>query len=210
VWVALQQEVAMSAEKRRDKRDRMELPALLVNGKREVPLVSGDVRFSGLFLRTDDAPPLRQLVRVKVKVPPANETIEFIAMAVFVVPAGVEGRVPGVGLRLFAVQPEVLKVWQRFVQWVAKTHPESLLGAVRPVAAAPDATKRQFPRAPTTLQVRLSSVDDLAHLVAVDASRGGMFLQTHARTTSVRHCNCSSRTRWDARPSPWKRRCEGS
>ena len=43
-------------EKRRDKRYRFQMPALLVRGGREVPLLTGDVGYRGLFLRTDAHP----------------------------------------------------------------------------------------------------------------------------------------------------------
>jgi Tfp pilus assembly protein PilZ len=154
------------------------MPALLVRGAREVPLLTGDVGYRGLFLRTDDPPPLRQLLQVKLKLPPGDEELTLHAMAVFVVPAGASTGAPGVGLQLYAVSGEARQQWERFVRWVAKTHPESLDAPVRPGPAVPDTVNRQFPRVPRALSVRAESTRDLQPLVTEDVSRGGMFLLT--------------------------------
>jgi Tfp pilus assembly protein PilZ len=165
-------------EKRRDRRYRYQMPAVLVRGTREAALLTGDVGYRGLFLRTDDPPPLRQLVQVKVKLPPGQDDLTVHAMAVFVVPAGADGRAPGVGLQLYAVSGEDRQQWERFVRWVAKTHPESLEAPVKPVPTALDAVNRQFPRLHRALSVRAQSVKELQPLVTEDVSRGGMFLCT--------------------------------
>jgi Tfp pilus assembly protein PilZ len=165
-------------EKRRDKRYRYQMPAVLVRGTREVPLLTGDVGYRGLFLRTDDPPPLRQLLQVKLRLPPGNDEFTVHAMAVFLVPGGTTGRAPGVGLQLYAVSGEARQRWERFVQWVARSHPDSLETPVKPVAAAPDTVNRQFPRIRMALSVRAQSIRDLDPLVTEDVSRGGMFLRT--------------------------------
>jgi Tfp pilus assembly protein PilZ len=167
-----------SVEKRRDKRYRYQMPAVLVRGTREARLLTGDVGYRGLFLRTDDPPPLRQLLQVKLKLPPTEDELTLHAMAVFVVPAGAAGRAPGVGLQLYAMSGEARQQWERFVRWVAKTHPESLEAPVKPVATVLDAVNRQFPRVRRALSVRAQSIRDLQPLVTEDVSRGGMFLRT--------------------------------
>jgi Tfp pilus assembly protein PilZ len=165
-------------EQRRDRRYRFELPVVLIRGGREVPLLTADVSFRGLFLRTDDPPPLRQLLQVRARLPPENDEIRVHAMAVFVARPGTPGRAPGVGLQLYALGDGDRQRWERFVQWVAKTHPGSLEAPVRPDAGAPDPVKRRFPRVQRTLTVRAQSMEDLQHLVTRDVSRGGMFLRT--------------------------------
>jgi Tfp pilus assembly protein PilZ len=165
-------------EKRRDRRYRYQMPAVLVRGTREATLLTGDVGYRGLFLRTDDPPPLRQLLQVKLKLPPGDDALTVHAMAVFVVPAGAVGRAPGVGLQLYAVTGETRQQWERFVRWVAKTHPESLEAPVKPIPTAVDAVHRQFPRVPRALSVGVQSIKDLQPLVTEDVSRGGMFLRT--------------------------------
>ncbi|MCX5732597.1 MAG: PilZ domain-containing protein [Deltaproteobacteria bacterium] len=165
-------------EQRRDRRYRYQMQAVLLRGGREVSLLTGDVSFRGLFLRTDDPPPLRQLLQVKLKLPPENGELVAHAMAVFVVPAGAAGQTPGVGLQLYAVSAEVRQRWDGFVRWVAKAHPESLDTPMKPVAAALDAVNRQFPRVRRALTVRAQSMGDLHHIVTADVSRGGMFLRT--------------------------------
>ena len=115
---------------------------------------------------------------MKLNLPPENDEVTVHAMAVFVVPAGVSGRDPGVGLQLYAVSGEARQRWDRFVQWVARSHPESLATPVTPVAEAPDAVNRQFPRVRRELSVRAQSVRDLHLLVTEDVSLGGLFLRT--------------------------------
>ena len=166
------------AEKRRDKRYRYQMLGVLLRGGREESLLTGDVSYRGFFLRTDDPPPLRQLLQVKLKLSPENDELVVHAMAVFVVPAGAAGQTPGVGLQFYAVSAEVRQRWERFVQWVAKTYPDSLDTPTKPLAAAPDAVNRQFPRVHRALTVRAQSIGDLHHLVTTDVSRGGMFLRT--------------------------------
>jgi Tfp pilus assembly protein PilZ len=165
-------------EKRRDKRYQYQMPVVLVRGAREVSLLTGDVGYRGLFLRTDDPPPLRQLLQVKLKLPPGNDELTVHAMAVFVVPAGTTTRAPGVGLQLYAVSGETRKQWEDFVRWVAKSHPESLEAPAKSIATVPDAVNRRFPRIRMALSVRAQSVRDLGPLVSEDVSRGGMFLRT--------------------------------
>jgi Tfp pilus assembly protein PilZ len=167
-----------TVEKRRDKRYRYQMPAVLVRGTREATLLTGDVGYRGLFLRTNDPPPLRQLLQVKLKLPPTEDGLTVHAMAVFVVPAGTAGRAPGVGLQLYAVNGEARQQWDRFVLWVAKTYPESLEAPVKPVATVLDVVNRQFPRFRRALLVRAQSIKDLQPLFTEDVSRGGMFLRT--------------------------------
>ena len=122
------------AEKRRDKRYRYQMLGVLLRGGREESLLTGDVSYRGFFLRTDDPPPLRQLLQVKLKLSPENDELVVHAMAVFVVPAGAAGQTPGVGLQLYAVSAEVRQRWDGFVRWVTKAHPESLDMPMKPVA----------------------------------------------------------------------------
>lgn len=166
------------AEKRRDKRYRYQTLAVLVRGGREESLLTGDVSYRGFSLRTDDPPPLRQLLQVKLKLPPENDELVVNAMAVFVVPAGAAGQTPGVGLQFYAVSAEARQRWERFVHWVAKTHPGSLDTPTKPLPAPSDAVNRKFPRVHRALTVRTQSIGDLHHLVTTDVSRGGMFLRT--------------------------------
>jgi Tfp pilus assembly protein PilZ len=165
-------------EKRRDKRYRYQVPAVLSRGTRDLSLLTGDVGYRGLFLRTDDPPPLRQLLQVKLRLPPGNDELAVHAMAVFVVPGGTVGRAPGVGLQLYALSGEARQRWERFVQWVAKNHPDSLEAPVKAAASAPDTVNRQFPRIRMALSVRAQSIRDLDPILTRDVSRGGMFLRT--------------------------------
>ena len=178
VYPARRRPTLSGVEKRRDRRYRYQMPAILVRGTREATLLTGDVGFRGLFLRTNDPPPLRQLLQVKLKLPPTDDELTVHAMAVFVVPPGAAGRAPGVGLQLYAVNGEARQQWDRFVRWVSKTYPESLEVPVKPDPAALDVVTRQFPRVHRALLVRAQSIKDLQPFVTEDVSRGGMFLRT--------------------------------
>ena len=59
----------MGAEQRRDERYAVHIPATLTRGHEAVALLTEDVSFRGLFLRTDSPPTLRQLVRIEIREP---------------------------------------------------------------------------------------------------------------------------------------------
>ena len=85
-------------EKRRETRYRVRLRAAIVKGKDEVVFQTEDVSYKGLFLRSDNPPGLRSLIRVKVTLPQGPD-VTVHAMVVHVIQPGEGARTPGAGLQ---------------------------------------------------------------------------------------------------------------
>ncbi len=109
--------MAQADNKRRDERFNFVTPALLIRGKRRTQLHSADVSFSGLFLKTDNPPPLRELVRIKLVLPSDRQDVELMGMAVHRVEPG-GPRLAGIGILLYGLDPAARSRWETFVQEV--------------------------------------------------------------------------------------------
>jgi hypothetical protein len=109
------------AELRRGDRTAYRLPVTLLRGREEIPLRSEDVSFHGIFLETDEPLPLRHLVRLRLILPPYDRELLAHGMVVRVVPPGnPEGRRPGVGIELYALDRAARTVWGHFVARAAQ------------------------------------------------------------------------------------------
>ena len=108
---------------RREGRVAARIQVLVVRGRRVVSLETSDVSFKGLFLRTDEPPPLRSLVRLRVSLP--LREIEAHAMVIHVatptdleqlgdVPA--KDRGPGVGVQFWGLAGPERAAWDEFVR----------------------------------------------------------------------------------------------
>jgi hypothetical protein len=104
---------------RREARVDVCVPVVIYRGKNPVAVETSDVSFKGLFVRTNDPPPLRSLVRLKVAL--ADREFEAHAMAVHVVTASAstdeaDARVPGVGLQFWGLAGSDRTAWDDFVR----------------------------------------------------------------------------------------------
>lgn len=72
----------MSENRRWEARVDAKIRVAVVRGRRTVPLETSDVSFKGCFLRTNEPPPVRSLLRLRVSLP--QREIEAHAMAVHV------------------------------------------------------------------------------------------------------------------------------
>ena len=167
-------------ELRVDKRFRVAMGATMQCGPQRVDLRTEDIGFRGVFLRTDAPPDLRQLVKLELTLPDTGERLSVHGMAVHSVPRGHPGgRVPGVGVQVYAVDKTTNAAWSAFVNRMERAHPEAL---AKPVAvappAAPEPIRRAYPRAVAGLELELRSVDELRTLYSRDVSQGGMFVVT--------------------------------
>ncbi len=88
------------------------IAARIVRRGEPIELLTNDVSFRGVFLRTDAPPALRQLVRVTLVLPDATEVAAH-AMVVHVVQKADE-RVPGAGLQFWGPVSNP-KAWDQFV-----------------------------------------------------------------------------------------------
>lgn len=100
------------AEQRRDIRYPARIVARVVRRGENIELLTNDVSFRGVFLRTDAPPALRQLVKVGLVLPDGAD-VSAHAMVVHVVEKGAD-RVPGAGLQFWGPVTNS-KAWDQFV-----------------------------------------------------------------------------------------------
>lgn len=163
-----------TSNKRRHARYYIDLPSLLIRGKQATRLRTLDVSFSGLFLRTDNPPPLRELVRIKLPLPGQGEEIQLLGMAVHRVEPG-GAREPGIGVYLYGVDPDTRQRWESFVREVAAgEHGEAETSQVS-WPKAPEATVRDYR---PELRVKVPTVDALRTIAERDLARGRTFVRT--------------------------------
>jgi hypothetical protein len=163
-------------EKRRDKRFKFQIPGSIVRRQGLVPVLTGDVGFRGVLLRTDAPPPLRELIVLRFALPPGGDPIELHALAVWNVPPGIESRVPGVGVQFYAVPTETQKRWNQFVRWVERNHPESTAQAVPSAPGLLDPVRRVHERIDVSLSVRVHDATGSRELTTRHVSRSGMYV----------------------------------
>jgi Tfp pilus assembly protein PilZ len=168
----------VGAEKRRDRRYGFQIPGFIVRRHGLVPVLTGDVGFRGVLLRTDAPTPLRELLLLRFDLPPGNDRIELHAMAVWNAPTGSGSRTPGVGVQFYAVPTETQKRWNEFVRWVARNHPESSTRPVPAAAGLVDPVRRLHERTQVELEVRLVGPAGRRTVTTRYVSRGGMFVWT--------------------------------
>jgi hypothetical protein len=98
-------------ERRKDLRTRISLPTHIVKrgGTETVEML--DASYRGLFIRTDEPPPERQLVKLMIELP--GRDIELHGVVVRIV-ADPLGRC-GVGLRFFALNGQDRADWEGFI-----------------------------------------------------------------------------------------------
>lgn len=129
----------------------------------------------------DSPPPERQLVRLVFTLPPEGDELAVTGMVARITP----GKPPGVGIRFYALDPQALKRWERFVRHAAsgarvEARPAPLQPPARPSlpTGAPVTADRSFPRYTAAVPVRLRSIDELTALYTRNISKGGAFIRT--------------------------------
>lgn len=98
-------------ERRRDVRARVSLPTQLVRpgGNETVEML--DASFRGLFIRTDEPPPERQLVKLVIELPTRDLEVHAVVVRLVIDALGRTG----VGLRFFALNGQDRIEWESFV-----------------------------------------------------------------------------------------------
>jgi PilZ domain len=86
----------------------------VVRGRRTIALETSDVSFKGLFLCTEEPPPLRSLMRLRVALP--QHEIEAHAMVVHVATDTRDGRAAGVGVQFWGLAGPGRIAWDDFVR----------------------------------------------------------------------------------------------
>ena len=104
-------------ERRRDIRARISIPTFVVrrSGAESVEMI--DASYRGLFLRFDETPPVRELLKLRVHLP--SKELEIHAVVVRLVEDAL-GR-PGVGLRFFALNGQDKTDWESFISGILST-----------------------------------------------------------------------------------------
>ena len=174
-----------AAEKaRKHPRYPIRLPAFLIRGTRATQLYSRDVSFGGLFLHTNLPPPLRELLRIRIVLPPDQEEVNLLGMAVHrVEPGGT--RSPGIGIQLYGNDPQTSRHWDAFIHYIRQHSGEP-----------PEAEAAAWPRAPHALRaiqqrairVRIPTLEDLWAIADRDLVRARTAIRTELyfdRGTSV-------------------------
>ena len=92
------------------------VPVTVFRGKTAITLETSDVSYKGLFVRTNEPPALRSLVRLRVKL--MDRDFEAHAMAVHVVSGSDDpnDRPPGVGLQFWGLAGPNRSAWDDFVR----------------------------------------------------------------------------------------------
>ncbi|MEQ8275426.1 MAG: PilZ domain-containing protein [Deltaproteobacteria bacterium] len=103
----------MSAEHRRHHRYAVELPIIVLEGRRATPALVRNVSFDGLLVSTRSPPTARKLLRLEVELPNLQEPLRLTAMAVHIVER--DGGDHAVGIQLFGLDPATRHEWDRFI-----------------------------------------------------------------------------------------------
>src|SRR5690349_1151479 len=96
-----------SPERRRDTRARISLPIHVIRRGAMEPVEMLDASYRGLFVRTDDPPPERQLVKLMVELPERDLEVHAVVVRIVTDPLGRSG----VGLRFFALNGQDRADW---------------------------------------------------------------------------------------------------
>lgn len=160
-------------EKRRDIRYPARVVANIVRRNETIELLTNDVSYRGVFIRTDAPPSLRQLLRVTLVLPNGGAKVSAHGMVVRVVTkaeGGDANRVPGVGLQFWGPidQP---KVWDQFIYDLKMREKAGL-----PNARATDKVRRSSERFKMALDVALGGET----MTTRDLSETGMAVLTNS------------------------------
>jgi len=166
-------------QRREGRRYPVRFPVTLTTGKKSRRLVTEDVSYRGVFVRTDAPPGLRQLVRLDLMLPPTGLALTVHGTAVHVVDAhGLAESPPGVGVQLHALDRDARLTWNAFVGEVERAWPEPPGAWDVRDGPASDPMRRRFERHPAVLKVSVAALDDIYELFTRDVSKGGMFIET--------------------------------
>lgn len=157
---------------RRDRRYHFQIPVKLLSRSGENAMVTEDVSYRGIFLRTAAPPPKMQLVRVRLEVPTQEKGIVTNAMVAHVSPP--DARVRGAGLSFFGLDGEPRRQWEAFIQFVRDHHPD----AAERQAAADHAAEQDRLRAREQVIIAVASEAALERLVVRDISQGTLFVHS--------------------------------
>lgn len=163
-------------QKRRAVRYAVHLQAELSLGRKLCPAEIMDAGFGGVFVCTDLAPAVRQLVQLQVTPPSKDKRLSFHGMVVHAVSEpNPHGRKRGVGIQFYAVDEETRTVWSQFVRSIEHSSPRSQRVPVLPGHLG-KALRRKFLRHAAVLRVAAPALDFLRAIHQRDLPSGRMFV----------------------------------
>lgn len=127
---------------RRDARIDARIPVAVIRGRASLAYETLDVSFRGLFVKTDDPPALRSLVRLRVTLP--GRTLDTHAMAVHVV-SDDDDHEPGVGLQFWGLSGDDRRAWETFIRDLVSARREAAKRALMPSGAHPASSEMNTP-----------------------------------------------------------------
>lgn len=195
-----------ASEQRRFKRIDVTVPVLVRLKSANIELVTGNISRHGVFMRTDNPLPERQLVKMSFTIPGsiALEVVGMVARRVLPGDSGSSG--PGMGVDFFSIGKDDKKVWDRFCMELERK-PElakimlsnqrtenSFIGRLKEIkqgaapgdsaaptessAPKPAPVRRRHPRYAATFLIRMRDRGELSSYYCRDISNGGTFLKT--------------------------------
>ncbi len=175
---------------RREPRYRLRIPVILRLGRESTEVMTEDVSFSGMFVRTDAPPPERGLIKIDIPVPGEVSPLALTAMVVHrIEPNPSLQRIPGAGLQLYGVGSDMRDKWARYILSLRDKDVNAASRPV-PVEASNDNSpelhslerepiNRRHVRYSAVLIARARTIDELVTMYTRDISQGGTFLTTN-------------------------------
>jgi hypothetical protein len=171
----------MCAQRRRDVRYAIRFPTQLSIGKRTFSLLTSDVSYGGVFLRTDTPPPLQQLVGVELVLPIGDRALSVHGMTVRVIqPDNPSGYDAGIGVQFYAVDQATRLSWETFIRYVEDHYPHAADQAPLrlPRGFTPEPVRRRFERHTAVLKVEPATQRELEEIYTNGVCTGSMFVPT--------------------------------
>jgi hypothetical protein len=98
-------------ERRREERARISLPVVIVGRKGDESVEMVNASFRGILIRMQSPPPVRQLVKMRIRLPSREVEIHGVVVRIIDEPTGAKG----VGLRFFALNGPDRVDWEAFI-----------------------------------------------------------------------------------------------
>ncbi len=140
-------------DRRRDRRIPYRLRAVFCTARRDFPGEIEDVSYRGLLVRTDAPLSVRQLVRLRIALPPDGHELNTMGMVTRCV-ARNGGASPGVGIQFYAVSQEQRERWNRFIRFAGAEGQPAITPAAPSPRQQPSPTPLQYARHTAAVQVR--------------------------------------------------------
>jgi hypothetical protein len=157
---------------RRDRRYNFQIPVTIVSRSGEVHLLTENVSYRGLFMRTDHPPPKMQLLRMRMAVPTQQKEIVTNVMVAHV--AAPDAAVQGAGVSFYGLDGEPRAQWETFIQFVRDHHPDASERQAAADYAALQATKRTSEQ----LIIAVANYGAFERLVSRDIAQGSLLIHT--------------------------------